>query len=354
MLMSAPLAGQISPGPLAAPHATLEGPTQCTTCHGNRRDAMTGQCAACHKDIGWLQDKGRGYHGSTTVKGTPCASCHPDHAGKDFDMVKWPDGSAKTFDHKRAGWPLAQKHAKALCEDCHTAKFEVSPPADLSVRKTGQGYTGLDTTCTSCHEDIHRGALKQNCTTCHDAGSWTVTPGFDHDTTAYPLTDKHTEVKCDKCHLDPRLAPRSDGRGHLVPVYKPVSFESCANCHADPHNGGLGPKCADCHSTLGFKVIDKNRFDHARTSYPLRGQAYHDALRQLPQGFLDPRAQEAAVRRLHRLPCRCAQRHRHAGRAQGRLQRVPYRQRIHAVHLYHGKPCDDALSARRQAPDGRV
>jgi len=270
--MSAPLAGQISPGPLAAPHATLEGPTQCTTCHGNRRDAMTGQCAACHKDIGWLQDKGRGYHGSTAVKGTPCASCHPDHAGKDFDMVKWPDGSAKSFDHKRAGWPLAQKHAKALCEDCHTAKFEVSPPANLSVRKTGQGYTGLDTTCTSCHEDIHRGALKQTCTTCHDIGSWTVTPGFNHDTTAYPLTDKHAEVKCDKCHLDPRLSPRSDGRGHLVPVYKPVSFESCANCHADPHNGGLGPKCADCHSTLGFKVIDKNRFDHARTNYPLRGK----------------------------------------------------------------------------------
>lgn len=272
VLMSAPLAGQISPGPLATPHASLEGPTQCTTCHGNRRDAMTGQCAACHKDIGWGQQQGRGYHGSAEVKATPCASCHPDHAGKEFDMVKWPDGGAKTFDHKRAGWALAQEHAKATCEDCHATKFQMPTVKRLSVRKTGQGYTALDTTCTACHEDIHRGALKQDCTVCHDAGSWTVTPGFDHDITAYPLADKHAKVKCDECHLDPRLSPPSDGKGHLVPVYQPVPFESCANCHADPHNGGLGPKCADCHTTPGFQVIDKNRFDHARTKYPLAGK----------------------------------------------------------------------------------
>jgi hypothetical protein len=271
-LMATPLAAQISPGPLAAPHASLEGPTQCTTCHGNRRDAMSGQCAACHKDIGWLMEQGRGFHGSTTVKATACATCHPDHAGKDFDLVKWPDGSARDFDHKRAGWALAQKHAEAACEDCHTAKFQVNPPANLSVRKTGQGYTGLSPRCTACHEDIHRGALKQDCAACHDAGSWKVTPGFDHDTTAYPLTDKHRDVKCDKCHLDPRLSPRSDGRGHLIPVYKPVSFSTCADCHADPHAGALGPKCADCHSTRGFKEIDKNRFDHDRTAYPLRGK----------------------------------------------------------------------------------
>ncbi len=187
-------------------------------------------------------------------------------------MVKWPDGSARSFNHKRAGWALVQKHAEARCDDCHADKFQVPGVKALSVRKTGQGYTGLDTTCTSCHEDVHRGALKQNCTVCHDAGSWTVTPGFNHDTTAYTLTEKHAEVKCDKCHLDARLSPRSDGKGHLVPVYKPVSFETCASCHADPHNGGLGPKCADCHSTMGFQIIDKNRFDHDRTAYPLRGR----------------------------------------------------------------------------------
>jgi len=271
-MMSSPLGAQISPGPLANAHAALEGPVQCTKCHGNRRDAMEAQCVACHKDIAWLTERRRGYHGSKAVNGTPCASCHPDHAGKDFKMVKWPEGSPEKFDHKRAGWALQQKHAEAECRDCHVAKFDVSPAAKLSVRKTGQGYTGLETTCTGCHEDVHRAALGQDCTKCHDAGSWTVTPGFDHDTAAYPLTYKHAEVACDKCHLDPRLAPRRDGKGHLVPVYKPVSFATCQDCHTDPHKGALGPKCADCHGTAGFKLIDKNRFDHDRTKYPLTGK----------------------------------------------------------------------------------
>ena len=271
LTMPGSLAAQISPGPLARAHASLEGPTQCTTCHGSRRDAMSGQCAACHKDVAWLLDRQQGFHGSGEVRGTPCASCHPDHAGREFAMVHWPDGGPERFDHGRAGWPLAQKHAQARCEDCHTAKF-LTPAARLSVRKTGEGYTGLSTTCTACHEDIHRGALKQDCTACHDAGSWTVTPGFDHDTTAYPLTGEHAEVTCNDCHLAARLSPRGDGKGHLVPVYAPVPFESCASCHADPHNGGLGPRCGDCHSTRGFTVIDRNRFDHDRTQYPLRGR----------------------------------------------------------------------------------
>jgi len=271
-MMVAPLRAQISPGPLATAHASLEGPAQCTQCHGSRRDPMGAQCLACHKDVNWLNERGRGFHGSAEVKGTPCASCHPDHAGRDFSMVKWPDGSAARFDHKRAGWVLRQKHAEAECSDCHAPKYAVSPAAKLSVRKTGQGYTGLETTCTSCHEDVHRAALGQDCAKCHDAASWTVTPGFKHDTTAYALTGRHDEVKCDKCHLDARLSPKSDGRGHLVPVYQPVSFGTCADCHTDPHDGKLGPKCADCHSTAGFKVIDKNRFDHDRTKYPLAGK----------------------------------------------------------------------------------
>jgi hypothetical protein len=293
-MLASPIRAQISPGPLASAHASLEGPVQCVKCHGNRRDAMVGQCLTCHKDIDWLTEQNRGLHGSPSVKGTACATCHPDHAGKDFAMVQWPEGSPEKFDHARAGWPLRQKHAEASCKDCHAAKYAVSPPANLSARKTGQGYTGLGTTCTSCHEDIHRAALGPNCTKCHDAASWTATPGFDHDTTAYPLTDKHTEVKCDACHLDPRLAPKSDGKGHLVPVYKPVSSATCKDCHADPHTGALGPRCADCHSTLGFSVIDKNRFDHDRTKYPLRGRHAAVACADCHKDFSTPALKKPA------------------------------------------------------------
>jgi hypothetical protein len=268
------LAGQVSPGPLAKPHAELEGTLKCTKCHGGGNEGMLARCISCHKDIGWLRERNRGHHGSRDTKGATCASCHPDHAGLDFSMVKWPEGSAERFDHRRAGWALEQRHAEIKCEECHTAKLQVSPAARQSARKTGTGWTGLETGCTDCHEDIHRGALGKSadCIACHDAGKWTVTPGFAHDTTGYALDGKHERVKCDKCHLAESLKPRRDGGGHLVPIYKPVPHQSCADCHADVHKGQFGPGCTDCHTTDGWKQIDRERFNHDKTKYPLRAK----------------------------------------------------------------------------------
>jgi len=266
------LAAQVSPGPLARAHAELEGTLECTNCHGGDKEAMSGRCSGCHKDIAWLQQRNRGFHGNRETKDQSCATCHPDHAGPDFDLIKWPEGSPEKFDHQRAGWRLKQRHAEARCEKCHTARFQVSQSAALRARKASTGWTGLESTCPSCHVDVHRGALDQDCTKCHDAGEWKVTPGFDHDTTAYPLADKHRDVTCDKCHLHARLSPKSDGRGHLIPVYTPVTHASCADCHQDVHQGQFGPTCTKCHTTRGFKLIDRSSFDHDQTRYPLRGK----------------------------------------------------------------------------------
>jgi len=266
------LAAQVSPGPLARAHAELEGTLKCTRCHGGGKDAMQGRCLNCHKDIAWLAERGRGLHGAQDVKGAPCASCHPDHAGKEFALVRWPEGSSDRFDHRRAGWPLTQSHVEARCDKCHAVRFQASPAVRLRAPGSATGWTGLERGCTSCHVDVHRGALEPDCTSCHDAGKWTVTPGFDHDTTAYPLTNRHAEVKCDKCHLAARLAPKQDREGHLIPVYRPVRHESCTSCHDDVHKGQFGGTCTKCHSTAGWKQIDKNRFDHDQTRYPLRGK----------------------------------------------------------------------------------
>jgi len=271
------LLGQISPGPLARAHADLEGTLKCTKCHAGGKDAMSGNCLSCHRDIDWLARQGRGYHAAREVRGATCASCHPDHAGQDFRLIKWPDGSREKFDHRRAGWALTQGHARLDCADCHTPKLQVSQAARLTAGKSGNGLTGLETACASCHEDVHRGGLGSECSKCHDAGKWNITPGFDHDTTAYPLTSKHAAVKCDKCHLTPALARRQDAAGRPIPVYRPVPHQSCADCHKDPHAGRLGPNCSGCHTTSSFRLIDKQNFEHDRTRYPLKGK--HAAVR---------------------------------------------------------------------------
>jgi hypothetical protein len=232
---------------------------------------MRSRCVACHRDVGWLAERGRGFHGSAPVREQRCASCHPDHAGLDFQMIQWPGGAPERFDHERAGWALDRSHAPVECETCHKAEYRVPQPGELAPGGRSR-WTGLDPACATCHEDVHRGALGARCVSCHDAGRWTVTPGFDHDTTAYPLTGRHSEVACDQCHLAARLRPERDARGHPIPVYRPVPHQTCASCHRDVHEGRLGAECAACHTTRAFSEVTGAGFDHGRTRYPLRGK----------------------------------------------------------------------------------
>lgn len=274
LLFAAPAAAgaQISPGPLAKAHHDLDGPTQCAKCHGLRREPMARLCLDCHKDIAWGIDRNRGLHAREQKK--PCASCHPDHAGVNFALIAWNEGSASKFDHARAGWPLEGKHAGAKCESCHAMKFRVSPAAALSKRTGSAGWLGLETACVSCHrdDDVHRNALGGKCESCHDARAWKPASAFDHATSNYPLTGKHADVACDKCHLAARLGVKPNAEGKRIPLFKPVPFKECSSCHEDPHKGRLSPRCGECHVTRGFNVIDKKEFDHGLTRYALAGK----------------------------------------------------------------------------------
>lgn len=265
---------QISPGPLAAPHAGLEGALNCVQCHGPRKGSMSASCLACHRDVGWLRERDRGFHAGREVRGRECAACHPDHAGAGFALIAWPGGKRDSFDHGSAGWALEGGHRDLRCEECHATEYRVSDAARLSKRTRVAGWMGLETTCVSCHreDDPHRGALDARCETCHDSRAWEPAPRFTHDDTDYPLTGEHARVACAECHLAPRLPIRLDAAGKPVPVYAPVPFRSCGDCHDDPHRGRFSTRCAECHTTEGFAVAEGRSFKHALTRYPLQGR----------------------------------------------------------------------------------
>jgi hypothetical protein len=232
---------------------------------------MTGQCLGCHKEIAWLTQRGLGLHAREGRQA--CASCHPDHAGRDFDLIVWGEAGLRRFDHRRTGWALEGAHQEAKCDACHRPELRVSPAAAAFRRTRGaSGWVGLNRACVSCHEDVHRAALDRDCVKCHDQKDWEAAPGFDHARTRYALTGRHSEVDCAKCHLDARLGIKTDPGGRPIPVYRPVPFGQCSDCHGDPHRGGLGAACANCHRTSGFATVDRRAFDHSRTRYPLRGR----------------------------------------------------------------------------------
>jgi Cytochrome c7 and related cytochrome c len=255
---------QISPGPLARPHAQLEGALRCVTCHAGGKEQMAARCLDCHKEIAWLVQQHRGYHARQLQQQPRCAACHPDHAGREFALISWPERNPERFDHALAGWPLEGRHRQIKCADCHTASFRKGPAAALAPQPAAApGWIGLEPTCLTCHADVHRRALGQKCEACHDSEHWAPAPKFDHARSDYPLTGKHRDVKCAECHNAPA--------GDTVPVFKPVAHRDCVACHADPHHGRFVGTCSKCHVTRGFAVIDSGRFNHDQTRYPLRG-----------------------------------------------------------------------------------
>jgi len=159
--------------------------------------------------------------------------------------------------------PVIAGHAdvESNCRRCHE-------PFDRRVQRR---------LCLECHEDVaadidrhegfHGRALGDDpsieCRVCHtehkgrDADVVGFSPGsFDHASTDFPLEGVHARTACGGCHLPDKKWREAPSR--------------CADCHgkADPHAGGLGQKCGDCHDPAGWT---KARFDHARTRFPLEG-----------------------------------------------------------------------------------
>ncbi|MEQ1566875.1 MAG: hypothetical protein ABMA64_14630 [Myxococcota bacterium] len=239
------VAGFLSPGPLAAPHAELDSITQCTKCHQAGKGVVAARCLDCHDEIRAQVTTGRGTHAD---RGDTCLPCHLDHRGRDYQMVKFVE---EAFDHGTTGFELRGGHAALDCAECHTS---------------GE-WGGLEPACVACHSDPHGGeqstrALTAGCESCHTDQSWEALPlrstVFDHDLpahAAFALDGEHGEVGCEKCH-DQWL-------------FVPTPHEACTSCHQDPHRAPLSNDCASCHQVRADWRVPT--FDHARTGFELEG-----------------------------------------------------------------------------------
>lgn len=260
MSMGQVLFCQISPGDLARPHAHLEGMSNCTQCHELGEKVANEKCLACHTELKSRVDQNKGYHSSSAIKGKECIQCHSDHHGRNFQLIRF---DTETFDHTLAGYTLEGAHAKKECAGCHQKKYIESP----EIKKKEMTYLGLNTACLSCHEDYHQNTLSKDCFTCHSFDAFRPAPKFDHARSDYPLTGKHQEVECSKCH---KLITKN---GKEFREFSGIAYENCTSCHKDVHNNRFGQNCIQCHSEVSFHVIKEiSSFDHSKTGYFLEGK----------------------------------------------------------------------------------
>ena len=213
-------------------------------------------CIDCHKSEKGIFPAGRGVAVRYKPIAAACITCHKDiHKGQfgnqcekchTIQSFKLP-----SFDHSKTRFPLDAAHAKVPCADCH----KLNPKTGSIV------YKPLEITCNSCHAKAHMGQLSKNCEQCHKPDGM----HFDHATSTFPLTGKHVQTPCEKCHkMEKGTFPL--GQGEAI-RYKPLSA-TCKSCHVDEHRGQFKQDCVACHTTQSFKP---STFNHARSTFPLLG-----------------------------------------------------------------------------------
>jgi hypothetical protein len=201
---------------------------KCRLCHGRGRyKPLDTTCASCHKD------KHRGQF-KIEVKGKevqrPCEDCHLTKGWK-----------PSIFDHKTSRFKLEGKHKDVACKICH---------------RRGK-YKPMDTKCTSCHKDVHKGQFKtrhkktKECDECHTTKGWKPAR-FDHDKAKFRLKGAHKKVECYKCHPGKK--------------FKPIDSR-CSACHRDKHKGKYGDACERCHNAESWKL----KGDFHAVIFPLDG-----------------------------------------------------------------------------------
>ena len=290
----------LSPGPLAKGHANLEGITNCTKCHVKGGQLSEQRCLDCHTEIKERLAQKQGFHGQIPPAQVTCNRCHHDHQGRDVQLVEWPSGGQKKFDHRKTGYVLEGKHVQLECASCHTKRLivEQSVRTLIEQRPARNTFLGLPAKCDACHFDEHRGQMPGACTTCHSQSGWKPAPGFSHAKTDFPLQGKHAAVDCLKCHVktmdadahkDAPVPPRSE----VFERFLPVAHASCTDCHKDPHEGRLGADCKACHTVDGWTQVrgaTGERAFHEKTRYPLRGAHLDVACRSCHGPFPGVRA----------------------------------------------------------------
>jgi len=226
--------------PLEGKHASVN----CKSCHKQSLTARLkfDHCTDCHSD----------YHKGQLKKSGQTSDCKDCHSVSGFA-----ESNFSIERHNQGGFPLEGPHAATPCVSCHKKDKEWN-------------FKDLKKSCVDCHENIHKNYIdekffhNQNCGGCHEVSVWSKV-NFDHNTTDFKLTGKHTVTSCKKCHF------KEESSGIVKQQFSNLTGR-CLDCHTDPHNKQFASielaSCTRCHNFDRWKPV---QFNHDNTRFRLDG-----------------------------------------------------------------------------------
>jgi predicted CXXCH cytochrome family protein len=225
-------------------HADFE--KQCSYCHEPLKSNIATKCLNCHTDVGIQLKTGQGIHSQLDVV-NECASCHPEHRGRNFDPTM---ASFELFDHTTAGFSL----------NWHQVSYDTTPMQCTECHKNSNYSIVNNQPCLDCHSghdknfaQVHLNDFGSICLGCHDGQDRMI--NFDHSQTGYALEGKHGGIKCTDCHANENIK--------ATPTV-------CKDCHTEPtmHQGVLDESCDTCHTPIGWLPAKLNgqSFEHFQTT----------------------------------------------------------------------------------------
>jgi nitrate/TMAO reductase-like tetraheme cytochrome c subunit len=208
----------------------------------------------CHEDIH------KGQFAAAPILNR-CEQCHTETSFKPSTLT--------IARHQKTSFPLTGSHMAVACIDCH------KPMADGKT----VAYHFNNLSCTTCHEDIHKGEFAERmvklnksgkpfgCEACHSTKTWNDLQGFDHAETSFPLLGTHRATACIDCHKPPNLEQT------MLHVSFKAAPSQCEDCHENVHGPQFAKadnktRCVDCHNSTKWKP---SLFDHEKTAFSLKG-----------------------------------------------------------------------------------
>jgi hypothetical protein len=230
-----------------------------------------------------------------------CTDCHTTES---WTKLK----ETMKFDHQKTSYPLYGQHRNTTCRSCHTNLH----------------FTGTPRTCVECHMkdydatitiDHRIAGLPLMCEQCHveTASAWSSS--FDHNRTQFPIRGAHETVACITCHTNNRFrgisitcvsCHRTEYMNSKNPNHITAGFSTdCAMCHraltwipaafyphqwfpiasGDMHSPGRWKACTDCHAAQPnystFECINCHQHNKATTDSNhsnVRGYVYQSSL----------------------------------------------------------------------------